>query len=115
MLLNLISSIQPPTVQGSSPACKPFRLPAGVKSFQDYCRLLSTANDTEWDDIYRKATGPTTGAPLPLSQCVLGCIVGTDSYLRGLRWGSGAWSGKCLRSNKVRRQPIMAVMNTVIM
>jgi len=95
LLKSLLDTLQPTKAQGSSPACAPYKLPAGVSSFQEFCKGLGAANDTAWDERYRSAAGPATGAaPLPLRGCVLGCVVGAESYQRGLMWGAGAWSGK---------------------
>jgi hypothetical protein len=65
-----------------------------VASLQDYCLSLSVANDTEWEARYKALPSPRPGAPVPLRGCVLGCLVGADSYARGLRFSAGAWSGK---------------------
>lgn len=92
-LLNLLNSYQT-TRTVTPPACTPFKLPSGVGSFQEYCTRLSVANDTEWDLRYRNASAPAGNVGLPLQGCMLGCIVGADSYQRGLRWGAGTWSGK---------------------
>lgn len=81
--------------EGGHGRCTPYPLPDGVSSYQEWCRQLSTADDRHWDKIFKNASGPPTqNAPLPLNGCVLGCLVGKDSYQRGVNWGAGAWSGK---------------------
>lgn len=79
--------------------CTPYPLPNGVSSYQDWCRQLSTADDSHWNKIFKNASGPPApNAPLPLHGCVLGCMVGRNSYQRGVNWGAGAWSGKCIQN-----------------
>lgn len=93
VILNNLASPTPPPV--SRPRCVPYKLPANYTTFQDYCKFLSIANDTIWDAKYGQATQPRAmGEHFPLNGCVLGCIVGKDSFARAMRWGAGAWSGK---------------------
>lgn len=88
------------SLDGSSmtgPKCLPYPLPNGY-SFQDFCKNLSLADDKYWDNQYRISKGPgPSGTAFPLKGCVLGCLVGKDSFANGNRWGAGAWSGKCIR------------------
>jgi hypothetical protein len=89
-----LASMTDPANSGGS-QCTPYPLPKGVSSYQDWCRQLSTADDSHWDQIFKNASGPPApNAPLPLHGCVLGCMVGRNSYQRGVNWGAGAWSGK---------------------
>jgi len=83
-----------PSSQQSGPQCTPFTPPSNFKDLQSYCQYLTTVPDSQFDSMYRNATFSFTQS-FPLDGCVAGCIVGRDSYQRGLRWGSGAWSGKC--------------------
>lgn len=89
--------------QGSynhKPQCVPYPLPNGISSFQEWCQQLSTADDAYWDDVFRNASGPSAkNEPMPLHGCVLGCLVGKNSYQRGMNWGAGAWSGKCVQNS----------------
>lgn len=94
-LLDQMQSREPRTRQ-----CTPFQLPVGFKNYQDYCKSLSIASDEAYNQMYRDAP-PPMGESFSLQGCVLGCIVGKNSYERGLRWGSGAWSGKCIRNSNI--------------
>ena len=92
-LLRGVASLTTPAAP-AKPRCVPYKLPTGSASFQDYCKTLSMADDAEWDAKYRAAPSPVAGSKFPLTGCVLGCIVGKDSYQRAMRWGAGSWSGK---------------------
>lgn len=82
----------------SSKKCIPYKLPEGYTTYQEYCKSLSIADDKLWDDKYKLATAPTNNQPFPLTGCILGCLVGKESFQRGIRWGAGSWSGKCIRN-----------------
>lgn len=80
--------------------CVPYEIPAQFESYQDFCRHLSQMEDEEIDSIFKEGTGPQSPYDaFPLKGCVLGCIIGKNSYERGALWGSGSWSGKCIRNN----------------
>ena len=81
----------------SSPACVPFLPPQGSASLQEYCKYLTTVPDSTISAMYRNASSPVglSSQTFPLTGCVLGCIVGKESFSRGLTFGAGAWSGKC--------------------
>lgn len=89
---------QSPQGSAAAPTCVPYKLPAGFKTYQEWCKSLSVASDAEWDAKYASAAVPQGSQPFPLQGCVLGCLVGADSYQRGLRWGASSWSGKCVTS-----------------
>jgi hypothetical protein len=83
-------------------SCTPFKLPDQFESYQDFCRYLSELPDEKINDMFRNGKGPKSKKdPFPLKGCVLGCIIGQDSYRTGMMWGSGSWSGKCVRGKKV--------------
>ena len=91
---NLLDGLGNPS-QPKRPVCVPYNPGSEFKTLQDWCKALSLADDKFWDEKYRTAAGPDTlGAALPMSGCVLGCMVGKDAYNNAARWGAGAWSGK---------------------
>lgn len=98
----LLSSQQPSSLL-SGPKCTPFTPPFKFKDLQSYCQYLTTVPDNQFDSMYRNATFSFTQS-FPLDGCVAGCIVGRDSYQRGLRWGSGAWSGKCFDNTSIPKR-----------
>lgn len=83
------------------PSCVPFKLPNGYKNIQDYCKTLSIADDSYWDEVYANASDPVQGQPFPLKGCIAGCIVGKNAFARAARWNAGTWSGKCIRGSTV--------------
>ncbi|KAL4515563.1 hypothetical protein Ndes2526B_g03785 [Nannochloris sp. 'desiccata'] len=86
--------------QPNQPVCLTFNPGSEYKTLQDWCKSLSLADDKFWDEKYRTAAGPAEmGAAFPMQGCVLGCMVGKDAFTNANRWGAGAWSGKCVRSN----------------
>lgn len=87
--------------RGYRPSCTPFRLPEGYKTLQDYCKSLSLADDSYWDEVYKNASRPSPQEGFPLRGCVAGCIVGRNAFARAARWNAGAWSGKCIRDYTV--------------
>jgi len=81
--------------------CVPYDLPRQFGSYQDFCRHLSSIDDAQIDDMFKNGRGPSTPyEAFPLKGCVLGCIIGKGSYERGMLWGSGSWSGKCIKGGK---------------
>eukprot|EP00890_Picochlorum_soloecismus_P000789 jgi/Picsp_1/1710/NSC_05184-R1_---NA--- len=84
----------------SSRQCIPYKLPNEFTNYQDFCKYLSMKSDDEIDEMFMNGDGPDTGdSEFPLKGCVLGCIIGKESYRRGMSWGSGSWSGKCIRNS----------------
>lgn len=78
----------------------PLQLGSEFASYQDFCKYLSMKSDDEINQMFENGSGPDTlGYSLPLDGCVLGCIIGKDSYNRGMQWGAGSWSGKCIRNH----------------
>ena len=82
----------------------PFQHPNDFGSIQDYCRHLRTVNDSVFEQQYSSAAGPRSGDVFPLNGCVLGCVLGRESYATAMRFGSGVWSGKCFSNYDYRAQ-----------
>jgi hypothetical protein len=83
--------------------CIPYDLPAQFESYQDFCRYLSQLPDDDINTMFQNGRGPQNPyEPFPLKGCVLGCIIGQQSYERGMMWGSGSWSGKCIRNKDIK-------------
>lgn len=86
---------------GAYEKCIPYDLPNQFGSYQEFCKYLTSMEDAQIDDMFRNGRGPSTpNEEFPLKGCVLGCIIGKESYQRGIMWGSGSWSGKCIKSGK---------------
>jgi hypothetical protein len=51
--------------------------------------------------MFAKGRGPQPGEAFPLKGCVLGCLIGQEGTRTGYMWGSGSWSGKCVRGNTI--------------
>ena len=61
-------------------------------------------NDSVFQQQYSSAAGPRSGDVFPLNGCVLGCVLGRESYATAMRFGSGVWSGKCFSNYDYRAQ-----------
>ena len=82
--------------------CPAFQLPSRFGgSYQEFCRYLAELDDQEIENMFKNGRGPQPGEAFPLKGCVLGCLIGKDGARTGYMWGSGSWSGKCVRGNSV--------------
>ncbi len=82
--------------------CPAFQLPGRFEgSYQEFCRYLAELDDQEIENMFANGRGPQPGEPFPLKGCVLGCLIGKEGASTGYMWGSGSWSGKCVRGNSV--------------
>lgn len=82
--------------------CPAFQLPASFGgSYQEFCRYLAELDDADVEDMFSRGRGPQPGEPFPLKGCVLGCLIGKQGSQTGYMWGSGSWSGKCVRGNSI--------------
>lgn len=82
--------------------CPAFQLPVKFgDSYQDFCRYLADLPDEEIERMFAAGRGPQPGEAFPLKGCVLGCLIGKEGTRTGYMWGSGSWSGKCMRRDNV--------------
>lgn len=82
--------------------CPEYQLPEQFGgSYQDFCKYLAELPDDEVERMFANGRGPSPGEAFPLKGCVLGCLIGKEGTRTGYMWGSGSWSGKCLREGNV--------------